>query len=152
MTHLPLLLTFVPIIVILALLLVWKRPADVSGVVGWAVISLIAWLFFQTSGEVILRSTVAGFIRSFSVSLIVAASLLQMAYMEKTGALRRVIIFIKTIACDNRAVQIMMINIGFGTLMVAVGATPVFPAIAADSGRHGLFDLCGDRGLANHRL
>ena len=125
MTHLPLLLTFVPIIVILALLLVWKRPADVSGIVGWAVISLIAWLFFQTSGEVILRSTVAGFIRSFSVSLIVAASLLQMAYMEKTGALRRVIIFIKTIACDNRAVQIMMINIGFGTLMVAVGATPV---------------------------
>ena len=125
MTHLPLLLTFVPIIVILALLLVWKRPADVSGIVGWAVISLIAWLSFQTSGEVILRSTVAGFIRSFSVSLIVAASLLQMAYMEKTGALRRVIIFIKTIACDNRAVQIMMINIGFGTLMVAVGATPV---------------------------
>ena len=48
-----------------------------------------------------------------------------MAYMEKTGALARIIVFIKTIACGNRAVQIMMINIGFGTLMVAVGATPV---------------------------
>jgi lactate permease len=29
------------------------------------------------------------------------------------------------VAVGNRAVQIMMINIGFGTLMVAVGATPV---------------------------
>lgn len=120
-----LLLTLLPIAVILCLLIVWKQPADISGIVGWLVISLIALVAFQTSMEVILRSTAAGFIRSFSVSLIVAMSLLQMAYMEKTGALKRIIIFIKTIACENRAVQIMMINIGFGTLMVAVGATPV---------------------------
>lgn len=121
----PLLLTLVPIAIILCMLIAWKKPADVSGIVGWLVVSLIAFLAFQTSLEVILRSTAAGFVRSFSVSLIVATSLLQMAYMEKTGALKRIIIFIKTLACGNRAVQIMMINIGFGTLMVAVGATPV---------------------------
>jgi len=120
-----LLLTVLPIAVILLMLIVFKKPADLSGIVGWLAVSVIAFLFFKTSTEVILRSTAAGLIRSFSVSLIVATSLLQMAYMEKTGALKRVIIFIKTIACDNRAVQIMMINIGFGTLMVAVGATPV---------------------------
>jgi lactate permease len=120
-----LLLTLLPIAVILCLLMVFKQAADVSGVVGWAVICVVAVFGFQTSFEVLWRSTLAGLIRSFSVSLIVATSLLQMAYLEKTGALRRVIIFIKTIAADNRAVQIMMINIGFGTLMVAVGATPV---------------------------
>ena len=120
-----LLLTLLPIVIILGMLIIWRKPADVSGIAGWLAISLIALLAFETGVEVILRSTAAGFIRSFSVSLIVAMSLLQMAYMEKTGALRRIIIFIKTIACDNRAVQIMMINIGFGTLMVAVGATPV---------------------------
>jgi len=120
-----LLLTLLPIVLILCLLIVWKKPADVSGIVGWVAISLVAMLAFETTFEVVLRSTAAGFIRSFSVSLIVAMSLLQMAYMEKTGALRRIIIFIKTIARENRAVQIMMINIGFGTLMVAVGATPV---------------------------
>lgn len=125
MSPVSLLLTLLPIVIILAMLLVWKKPADVSGIVGWVAISLIAISAFQTSVEVILRSTAAGFIRSFSVSLIVAMSLLQMAYMEKTGALKRIIIFIKTIACENRAVQIMMINIGFATLMVAVGATPV---------------------------
>jgi len=120
-----LILTIIPIAVILLMLIVWKKPADISGIVGWLVISVIAVLFFKTSAEVVLRSTVAGFIRSFAVSLIVATSLLQMAYMEKTGALKRIIIFIKTLSCENRSVQIMMINIGFGTLMVAVGATPV---------------------------
>jgi lactate permease len=120
-----LLLTLLPIVIILCMLILWKKPADISGIVGWLAISIIAIFAFETTLEVIFRSTAAGFIRSFSVSLIVAMSLLQMAYMEKTGALKRIIIFIKTIACENRAVQIMMINIGFGTLMVAVGATPV---------------------------
>ncbi|NLD49934.1 MAG: L-lactate permease [Clostridiaceae bacterium] len=120
-----LLLTLLPIVVILCMLIVWKKPADISGIVGWIIISAVAVLFFKTSLEVVLRSTLAGLIKSFAVSLIVLTSLFQMAFMEKTGALKRVIIFIKTISSENRAVQIMMLNIGFGTLMVAVGATPV---------------------------
>lgn len=120
-----LLLTLTPIAVIILMLVVWKKPADISGIIGWIVISVIAFLFFQTSLEVIFRSTISGGVKSFPVSLVVATSLLQMAYMEKTGALKRVIIFIKTIASENKAVQIMIINIGFGTLMVSVGATPV---------------------------
>jgi len=119
------LLTLLPILVILLMLVLWKKPADLSGLAGWAVICVVAFFAFQTSVEVLARSTVAGFIRSFPVSLIVAASLLQMAFLEKTGALRRIIIFLKTIATGDKAIQIMMINIGFGTLMVAVGATPV---------------------------
>lgn len=120
-----LLLALLPIAIILCMLLIFKKPADISGIVGWIAVSVIAGLFFKTGVEVILRSTAAGLIKSFSVSLIVATSLLQMAYMEKTGALKRIIIFIKTVSSENRAVQIMMINIGFGTLMVSVGATPV---------------------------
>ncbi|MCL1833546.1 MAG: L-lactate permease [Leptospirales bacterium] len=125
MTITYLLLTLLPIAILLCMLIVFRKAADISGVVGWLAISIVAFLFFQTSVEVIARSTAAGLIRSFSVSLIVATSLLQMAFMEKTGALKRIIIFVKTLASENRAVQIMMINIGFGTLMVAVGATPV---------------------------
>jgi lactate permease len=120
-----LLLTLAPIAVIIWVLVVWKKPADISGVIGWLVVSVIAFFFFRTSVEVIIRSTIAGGIKSFAVSLVVATSLLQMAFLEKTGALRRIIIFIKTLASENKAVQIMLINIGFGTLMVSVGATPV---------------------------
>ena len=118
-------ISVLPIFVILAMLLIWKKPADITGIAGWIAVSLLAFLFFGTSIEVIARSSVAGLIKSFAVSLIVAASLLQMALMQTTGALQRIIVFIKTIALDNRAVQIIMINVGFGTLMVSVGATPV---------------------------
>lgn len=120
-----LLLTLLPIFIVVVMLVVFRQPADISGAVGWFCVALVAMLVFDTSLEVIMRSTAAGFIRSFPVSLMVATSLLQMAYLEKTGALRRIVIFIKTIARNNRPVQIMMINIGFGSLMVAVGATPV---------------------------
>lgn len=126
-----LVLTLASILVIVLLLVVFKKSADVSGIIGFLVISCVAILFFKTSVAVVARSAAAGFIKSFSVSLIVATSLLQMALMEKSGALKRIIIFIKTLANENKSVQIMLINIGFGTLMVAVGATPVslFPPI-----------------------
>lgn len=120
-----LLLTLLPIVVIVCMLVVFKKSADISGIIGWLCVSAVALLFFNTSLEVVLRSTVSGLIKSFPVSLIVLTSLFMMAYMEKSGALKRIIIFIKTISSQNKAVQIMMINIGFGTLMVAVGATPV---------------------------
>lgn len=117
--------TLASILVIVLLLVVFKKSADVSGIIGLLVISAAAILFFDTSLEVVARSATSGLIKSFSVSLIVATSLLQMALMEKSGALRRIIIFIKTLASENKAVQIILINIGFGTLMVSVGATPV---------------------------
>ncbi|HEX3037845.1 MAG TPA: L-lactate permease [Oscillospiraceae bacterium] len=120
-----LLLTLVPIVIILLMLVVFKKSADISGIVGLAAVGIVAMLFFNTTFEVFIRSTFSGFIKSFSVSLIVATSLLQMALLEKSGALKRIIIFIKTLASGNKAVQIMLVNIGFGTLMVAVGATPV---------------------------
>ncbi len=119
------LLALLPLIAILMMLLIFKKPADISGIVGWLVVAIVAFLFFDTTFDVLVRSTAAGLIKSFSVSMIVATSLLQMAFMEKTGALKRIIIFLKTIARENKAVQIILINIGFGTLMVAVGATPV---------------------------
>ena len=122
---LPLALALLPVLLILVLLVGFRRPAHVSGLLGWAAAALVAWLAFRTAPEVVLRSTAAGLVKSFPVSLIVATSLLQMAFMERTGALRRIVVFLKTLSADDRAVQTMMLNIGFGTLMVAVGATPV---------------------------
>ena len=118
-------LALLPILAILVMLLVFKKSADVSGLVGWVVVCVVALAGFSTSIEVVARSTVAGLIKSFSISIMVAVSLLQMAFMEKTGALKRITVFIKTVANGHKAIQILLINIGFGSLMVAVGATPV---------------------------
>ena len=57
------LLTLSPIIVILIMLIILRKAADICGVFGWLAMSVVAYFFFQTSVEVILRSTAAGFVR-----------------------------------------------------------------------------------------
>ena len=118
-------LTLLPIVVIL-LLMTWRQwSADLSGLAGWFLTFLIAILFFHTSWEVGLRASLAGLVSSFPVSLMVLVSILQITFMESTGAIGRITVFVKTLAPSDKAVQIMLINVGAGTLLVSVGATPV---------------------------
>jgi lactate permease len=117
--------TLLPIFVVIWLLIKKHVGADISGLVGWVLTFLIAFLLFDTSFETGLRASLAGVISSFPVSLMVVASILQITFMEVTGALKRVTVFVKTFSPHNKAVQIMLINIGAGTLLVSVGATPV---------------------------
>jgi len=118
-------MTLLPIAVIVFLMVRARFAADTSGIIGLLLTLAIALLYFNTSLEVGLRSSAAGVVASFPVSLMVVTSILQITFMEATGALRRITVFVKTFASGNRAVQIMLINVGAGTLLVAVGATPV---------------------------
>ena len=119
------LLAISPILVILLLMIFAKRSADVAGALGWIYTGLVAIVFFGTSWEVVLIASVAGLVASLPISLMVATSIFQINVMEEAGALTRLVVFMKTLARDNRAVQIMLINVGFGTLLAALGATPV---------------------------
>lgn len=118
-------LTLLPIVVIVYCMVRKHYAADTSGVIGWALTLAITILFFDTAKEVGLRSSLADIITSFPVSLMVVTYILQITFMEATGALGRVPVFVKTFASANQAVHIMLINVGAGTLLVAVGATPV---------------------------
>ncbi|MGB4508662.1 MAG: L-lactate permease, partial [Syntrophomonadaceae bacterium] len=119
------LLTLIPVLLVLGLLIVARWPADLSGLAGWLVTMAIAYLFFNTSLKVGLTASLAGLIASFPVSLMVVTSLFQITFLESTGALKRIVVFVKTLAGSNQTVQIMMINMAIGTLLVSVGATPV---------------------------
>jgi lactate permease len=55
----------------------------------------------------------------------VVTSLLQIFIMISTGALSRIVVLIKTVAPGDQVIQIMIVNVGFGTLLAAMGATPV---------------------------
>jgi len=118
-------MTLLPIVLIVFLMIKKGYAADTSGTIGWLLTLIIAYLFFNTTVEVGLRSSAAGIVSSFPVSLMVVTSILQITFMEATGALKRVAVFVKTFASSERAVQIMLINVGAGTLLVSVGATPV---------------------------
>ncbi|OQA11197.1 MAG: Glycolate permease GlcA [Firmicutes bacterium ADurb.Bin373] len=122
---LSIILTLLPIIFIVVLMTWKKAAADVSGTAGWILTVLIALFFFNTSLEVGMRASLAGIIASFPVSLMVLTSILQITFMEATGAIKRIVVFVKTLAPADKAVQIMLINVGAGTLLVSIGATPV---------------------------
>ena len=119
------LLAVSPIVVIFLILVVFRRPADITGLLGWVFTALLAWLVFRTGWPVILRASLSGIVASLPVSMVVAASILQMTLMQKTGALQRIIVTLKTVSRGNQIIQILIINVGVGTLLTALGAVPV---------------------------
>ncbi len=125
MNILPVLFALLPIILIL-ILLVWRRtPADIAGLAGWVCSLLVVWLFFGTPLKNTLLISLSGVVASLPITIMVATSLLQITIMKETGAIDRVVALIKTIAPGNQVAQILILNIGFGTLLAALGATPV---------------------------
>jgi lactate permease len=125
MKLLSILLALLPVLVILVLL-VWRRmAADLAGVIGWVVAVLVAWLYFQTPLLINLKASLSGAVASFPITIMVATSLLQVFIMAETGAIARVVALIKSVAPRDQVVQIMIVNVGFGTLLAAMGATPV---------------------------
>ena len=120
-----LLLALLPVIVILLLLTLRRSAADVAGMGGWLVAALVAWLAFDTAPTLILRASVAGILASMPISIMVATSILQVTLMIETGAIGRVVVLIKQVTTGSQVAQIMLVNMGFGTLLAALGATPV---------------------------
>jgi lactate permease len=118
-------LALTPIIVIFLLLVLRHTPADLAGAIGWIFTALIAWIYFKTSLNVILLSSLGGIIASLPIALVVATSILQVTIMQETGAIARIVALLKTISPQDKIVQIMLINVGFGTILTALGAVPV---------------------------
>ncbi|MBN1178900.1 MAG: L-lactate permease [Anaerolineae bacterium] len=125
MNLITLFLALLPIIVIFLLLTLRRTPADVAGLIGWLVTVAVAWLAFRTPLAIAFQASLAGVVASLPIALVVATSILQVTVMLETGAIARVVALIKSVAPDNRVVQIMLINVGVGTLLTALGAVPV---------------------------
>ena len=118
------LLAILPIILIFVGLVVLKQSGTLMGILGWVVTVIVAVLFFQTSLSVALFASWAGVISSFGISLMVLITILQVTMMDMTGAITRITACIKSIAAE-RYEQIMILNVGFGSFLVSIGATPV---------------------------
>lgn len=125
MSALSVLFAISPVLVIFLLLIVRRTPADIAGLIGWVVTLAVAGLYFHTSMPVLAGASLAGIVSSFPISLMVAASIFQMTFMMEVGAVRRIVLSMKSVSPQDRVAQILMINVGFGTLITALGATPV---------------------------
>ncbi len=119
------LLALLPILVILLLLVLRRTAADIAGLIGWVVVVLVAWLYFRTPLLVALQASLGGVVASLPIALVVGTSILQVTVMQETGAIDRVVALVKTIAPGNQVAQIMLLNVGLGTVLTALGAVPV---------------------------
>ncbi|MFA4861182.1 MAG: L-lactate permease [Methanoregula sp.] len=117
-------LAVLPILVIFAGLVFFRLSGTLMGVIGWLLTVILAVLFFQTSPVIALSASWAGVLSSFGISLMVLFTILQVTMMDMTGAISRITVYIKSIAAE-RYEQIMILNVGFGSFLVSIGATPV---------------------------
>jgi lactate permease len=122
---LSIILALSPVIIIFILLAFRRTPADIAGMVGWLVTIIIAWMYFKTALNVVLLSSLGGIVASLPIALVVATSIFQVTIMQETGAIDRIVALLKTISPKDKIVQILLINVGFGTLLTALGAVPV---------------------------
>jgi lactate permease len=125
MNSLAVLLALSPVIIIFLLLTLRRTAADVAGLLGWGFTVVVAWLYFRTPLAVALQASLSGIVASLPIALVVATSILQVTIMIETGAIARVVALIKSVAPGDRVVQIMLINVGVGTVLTALGAVPV---------------------------
>ncbi len=119
-------LILLPFVSALLLLTIAKWKADTTGFVMWIFVIILALTYFKTNAGVIFLASIAGFIKSYPIALMVCTSIFMITYMQKTGALDRIIIAFKTLGGEGKEpFQIMFINIGLGCFLVSIGATPV---------------------------
>jgi len=113
-----------PIILIFAGIVFLKQSGTLMAAVGWLLTVAIAIFFFDTSPEVAVYASLGGILASFGISLMVLFTILQVTMMDLTGAIQRISASNKSIAAE-RYDQIMILNVGFGSFLVSIGATPV---------------------------
>lgn len=129
------LLTFYPLLLILVGVAFLGQGGLRMAFAGLILTILLAVLRFDTPIEVVLGASAYGFIKSFGISVSVAATMLMIFLMRETGALGTVSEVIKHQVVGNE-VQALYIGIGFGSLLSALGVvTPaLFPPLLVTMG------------------
>ena len=121
-TLLAAMLALAPLLLILLLLMGKRMAADVAGAFGLALTLLLALFCFDTAPSVAGSALMAGVVGSLPVGLVLVASIFQITLMAEMGALARVTALMKTLTPGHPAVQVLLINVGFGILLTGLGA------------------------------
>ncbi len=125
------LLTLAPLALVLFLLMGYKMAADLAGLWGLILTLVLAVFFFETAPSLLPHILLAGVVGSLPVGLVIAASIMQVTIMAESGALARIVACIKTLSPQDKAVQVLLINVGMGILLTGLGAASVaiFPPL-----------------------
>ncbi len=123
-------LSLFPILVVLIGMLAFHRSGTFVAFVGWILSVLFAVYYFKTPWDVVWGATLVGFVKALGITLAVIFTMFLIFLMRETGALKKIIEYVKGIA-KTKEEQTLFIGMGFGSLSTALGmVTPaMFPPI-----------------------
>jgi len=129
------LLAFYPLLVILLGVAALGQSGLRMALVGLTLTVLLAVFQFGTPVDVALGASVYGFIKSFGISVSVAATMFMIFLMKEAGALQTVSKVIKQQVIGNE-IQALYVGIGFGSFLSSLGVvTPaLFPPLLVTMG------------------
>jgi len=128
-------LAFFPLLVVLFGVAFLHQSGLTMAFVGLFAAIVLAVSQFGTPFEVTLGASAVGFLKSFGISVSVAATMLMIFLMKEAGALETVSKVIKQQVVGNE-VQALYIGIGFGSFLTSLGVvTPaLFPPLLVTMG------------------
>jgi lactate permease len=128
-------LAFYPLFVVLLGVAFLRQSGLTMALVGLTITVVLAVFQFGTPPEVALGASVYGFLKSFGISISVAATMLMIYLMKEANALQTVSKVIKQQVAGNE-VQALYIGIGFGSFLSSLGVvTPaLFPPLLVAMG------------------
>jgi len=132
-----------PIILIILLLIVFKRPLFVSAPITFFFTFLIVWFYWRMSASHIIGSTLKGLFVAIDISIIIFGAIFFLEFLKRTKLLNSIVSYLEHISPDRRIQVIILVwflgsfiegSAGFGTpaaiiapLLVGIG----FPAVMA---------------------
>ncbi len=129
------LLAIFPLVVLLIGVAFLRQSGLTMAFVGLILVVALSILQFETPVDVALGASAYGFLKSFGISVSVAATMLMIFIMRDVGALGIVSKVIKQQVIGNE-VQALYIGIGFGSFLTSLGVvTPaLFPPLLVAMG------------------
>lgn len=123
-------LSIFPIVIVLIGMLVFHRSGAFVSFVGFFLAFSIAIFYFKTPIDVALGATLMGFVKALGITLAIVFTMFLIFLMRETGALKRIIEFVKGIV-KTKEEQTLFIGMGFGSLCTSLGmVTPaMFPPV-----------------------
>ncbi|NPA40067.1 MAG: L-lactate permease [Thermodesulfobacteria bacterium] len=123
-------MAILPLLIVLIGMLMFHRSGTFVSIIGWILAMFLAVYYFRTPWNVVWGATAMGIIKGLGITLAVIFTMFLIFLMKETGALQRIINYIKGIA-KTKEEQTLFLGMGFGSLSTALGmVTPaMFPPI-----------------------
>lgn len=130
-----LIISLLPLIVVFLGIVLFKKSGSVMVIVALVLTAFLAWWYFHTDLDIILRGIIMGILKSFGISIAIVFAMFLVFLMQNVGALKRISEAVDKVA-GTKEEKALFVGMGFGSFVTALGlVTPtLFPPLLVAMG------------------